>query len=115
MTEEERVIVHKASGRVKAKLLTTLWTVKEGYTKAIGEGIGFGLDRIAVDLGDGSVRGIRVDGRDIREDGWSWVVGSLDGGEYGYAVIWKGGGEVTVENIDWRGFVRAFIGNGAAV
>ncbi|KLT45173.1 4'-phosphopantetheinyl transferase [Cutaneotrichosporon oleaginosum] len=118
MTPRERHAVAGARGRVKAKLLTTLWTVKEGYTKAIGEGIAFGLDRIEVDLGDGAVAGVRVDGRDVRENGWRWVVGSLDEGAYGYAVIWREDeGESTaveVETVRWDEFVRAFIGNGGA-
>lgn len=100
---------------MKAKLLTTLWTVKEGFTKATGDGISFGLDRIEVELGDGSVAGVKVDGRDVRDDGWSWVVGSIDSGAYGYAVIWRGEDDPTrsveVERITWDDFVRVFIGS----
>ncbi|GMK55740.1 hypothetical protein CspeluHIS016_0207960 [Cutaneotrichosporon spelunceum] len=115
LTSAERLALKRTRGRVKAKLLSTLWTVKEGYTKAIGEGIGFGLDRIEVDLGDGSVAAVRVDGRDVREDGWRWAVGSLEGGAYGYAVIWRGEeSPVEVEMVGWDGFVRTFIGSGGA-
>jgi 4'-phosphopantetheinyl transferase len=115
LTARERLALAGTRGRVKAKLLTTLWTIKEGYTKAIGEGIAFGLDRIEVDPGDGSVAGVTVDGRDVREDGWRWAVGSLEGGAYGYAVIWRGEeGAVEVEAVGWDQFVRAFIGNGGA-
>lgn len=117
LTLSERLHLSGTRGRVKAKLLTTLWTIKEGFTKAIGEGIAFGLDRIEVDPGDGSVPGFTVDGRDVREDGWRWAVGSIDGGEYGYAVIWRGEeqeeekeGKVEVETVSWDDFVRAFIG-----
>lgn len=95
-------------------MLTTLWTVKEGFTKATGEGISAGLDRIAVDLGDGTVNGVSVDGRDVREDGWRWAVGSLDAGAYGYAVVWRGevvSEDVSVEAISWERFVKAFIGS----
>lgn len=79
----------------------------------------FGLDRIEVDPGDGGVAGIKIDGKDVRADGWRWVVGSIEGGDYGYAVIWRGeGGEggvqsgVKVEEVRWEAFVRAFIGTG---
>ncbi|BEI85254.1 hypothetical protein CcaverHIS002_0506550 [Cutaneotrichosporon cavernicola] len=115
LTPHERLALAATRGRVKAKLLTTLWTIKEGYTKAIGEGIAFGLDRIEVDPGDGSVAGVRVDGRDVRKDGWRWAVGSLEGGAYGYAVIWRGEeSAVEVETVGWDEFIRAFIGSGKA-
>jgi 4'-phosphopantetheinyl transferase len=32
--------------------LSSLWALKEGYTKAVGDGVGFGLDRIQVKFGD---------------------------------------------------------------
>jgi hypothetical protein len=75
--------------------------------------VSFGLDRIEVELGDGSVSGVRVDGRDVRLDGWTWAVGSIEAGEYGYAVIWRGENEVRpvqVERVEWDDFVRIFLG-----
>jgi 4'-phosphopantetheinyl transferase len=113
LTAAESAHVEPVGGRVKAKLLTTLWTVKEGFTKATGDGVSFGLDRIEVELGDGSVSGVRVDGRDVRLDGWTWAVGSIEAGEYGYAVIWRGENEVRpvqVERVEWDDFVRIFLG-----
>jgi len=111
----EKLHVAAISGRMKAKLLTTLWTIKEGFTKATGDGISFGLDRIEVELGDGSVSRVTVDGKDIRDNGWTWTVGSIDGGEYGYAVIWRGEANpaksVEVEKIAWDDFIRVFIGS----
>ncbi|KAL1408715.1 hypothetical protein Q8F55_005528 [Vanrija albida] len=115
LVTREKLHLAGTSGRIKSKLLTTLWTIKEGYTKATGDGIAFGLDRIAVDLGDGSVAGVKVDGRDIGEDGWRWAVGSLEGGAYGYAVIWRGDAteraDLRVEELAWDEFARAFIGS----
>ncbi|RSH78418.1 copper chaperone of lysine biosynthesis protein [Apiotrichum porosum] len=116
LTLPERLAVAGTSGKVKAKLLTTLWTIKEGFTKATGDGISFGLDRIEVDMGDGAVAGVKVDGKDIRQEGWTWAVGSIDGGDYGWAVIWRGeatrpAGPVVLETIRWDDFVKAFIGS----
>ncbi|TXT10808.1 hypothetical protein VHUM_02313 [Vanrija humicola] len=118
LVTKEKLHLAGTSGRIKAKLLTTLWTIKEGYTKATGDGISFGLDRIAVDLGDGSVAGVKVDGRDIGEDGWRWAVGSIDAGAYGYAIIWRGDAaerpDVKLEVLAWEDFVHAFIGSAGA-
>lgn len=87
--------------------------MKEGYTKAIGTGISFGLERINVHLGDGKVASLEIDGKDARLDGWHWDVGSLDAGAYGWAVIWNGEQDQTVtpEPLEWNLFVRSFIGH----
>lgn len=54
-----------------------------------------------------------VDGKDIREDGWRWSVGSIEGGAYGYAVIWRGEEcePPKVEHLVWDDFVRTFVGS----
>lgn len=121
--------------RERARRLTTLWTIKEGYTKAIGTGIGFGLERIEVDLGpSGGVQGVNVDGRLVALDGWrvkSGLMprhgqsGATDGvqegvgegavsveEEVGWALIWKGDeaevwdGEMTI--VEWDELLRVF-------
>ena len=99
--------------------MTTFWTVKEGYTKAIGQGIGFGLERIQVDLDErGDVGMVSVDGSDVRDNGWRWKCGWLGRDEgYGWVVYWKidemeegGVEEVTnqVKEISWDEFLRQF-------
>ena len=96
----------------RARLITTLWTFKEGYTKAIGEGVGFGLERIAVDLSiDGLVDGVSVDGRDIRWDGWKWTTGWVgDGKEYGWSVYWKGDPDFDKpQHVYWDEFVQTLL------
>ena len=82
------------SPRDRIRALTTIWCVKEAYVKAIGEGVGFGLDRIEVvfEYADGShaeVKGVLVDGRDIQESGWSIGSGYLDGGGYRWICIYE--------------------------
>jgi len=97
-------------------LITLLWTLKEGYVKAIGEGIGFGLDRISVDIDVEAERAtsISVDGRDITDDGWSWSNGWIGIGlnQYGWTVFWKGENRndpVELQNISWEDFIQPFI------
>ena len=108
------------SERERARRVTALWTLKEGYTKAVGEGIGFGLERVRVDLGLGEdgeglerERRVRVDGRDVEEDGWACASGWLGAdGEYGWAAFWRGDGEASseihVEEVAWEDFLRVF-------
>jgi phosphopantetheine--protein transferase-like protein len=50
------------------------WTAKEALTKAIGQGIGLGLDRIETALeADGSLRVVRVNDSERLARGWSVV------------------------------------------
>jgi 4'-phosphopantetheinyl transferase len=64
--------------RERAARLTTLWTIKEGYTKAIGHGVGFGLERIEVELGHmGEVWAVHVDGRPVGVEGWKVLSGMI--------------------------------------
>lgn len=107
----------------RAQRLTTLWTLKEGYTKAVGQGIVFGMERIEVDLGPkGEVRDVCVDGRPVGLDGWKYATGRLgrrdtgaaaagieglgegavsarEGEEVGWAAYWR-------EKEEWDGQVR---------
>jgi len=55
--------------------------------KAIGEGIGFGMERVEVDLDEkGILVGVKVDGVPLTETGWDVQVGRLDG-EYIWASV----------------------------
>ena len=55
--------------------------------KAIGEGIGFGMERVEVDLDEkGTLVGVIVDGIALTETGWDVQVGRLDG-EYIWACV----------------------------
>ncbi|WVQ95818.1 hypothetical protein IAU59_002917 [Kwoniella sp. CBS 9459] len=102
---------------LRAWALTYMWALKEGYTKAVGEGITFGMERIEVELDlikqgediipdniDNNdrekeaqagtaperlrVKGVQVDGKEVSERGWEYRVGQIDG--HGYAVWWRG-------------------------
>jgi len=65
-----------------AKRLTTLWTLKESYVKATGEGIVFGLENINVEMDDsGTVWGVGVEGKDVGQaEGWGWDYGFFEDG-----------------------------------
>ena len=55
--------------------------------KAIAEGVGFGLQRIDVSLNDdGALKGVKVDGKALEDDGWAVELGILEG-EYIWACI----------------------------
>lgn len=86
-TSEKRGIVSSSDTRKKSERLITLWCVKEAYVKAIGEGIGFGMERVEVDLDDrGTLVGVKVDGVPLTETGWDVQVGRLNG-EYIWACV----------------------------
>lgn len=122
--DERRQLLGKLSSEDRAKMLTVFWTVKEGYTKAIGEGIVFGLERIHVKEGNwaalrqerswsGRVE-FEVDGVGL-SDKWGCEVGLLDGA--GWAVHWSlnpesptvpEGDKVEVNNLGWAEFVDFF-------
>ena len=64
----------------KAERLTKIWCLKEAYVKAIGEGVGFGLQRIDVSLSDdGVLISVKVDGKALEDEGWSVELGILEG------------------------------------
>ena len=76
---ERRGISLVLDTRKRSEQLTTLWCVKEAYVKAIGEGIGFGMERVEVDLDEkGTLVGVKVDGVPLKETGWNVQVGRLD-------------------------------------
>ena len=120
----------------RSKRITTLWTYKECYTKAIGEGVGFGLDRIGLTLGpSGEVDGVCVDGEDVRFQGWQYASGvhkvtnvkygesgQMSGGilddppggnwdEYSWTVFWRGDEDEwdgQIVNVAWEDFQADF-------
>lgn len=96
----------------RARRLATLWTFKEGYTKAIGLGIGFGLERIELQLGqDGEVDGVYVDGTEVGDSGWAYTHGRFDDG-YAWMAMWRGSkaGVTAPEicHVSWSDFLSAF-------
>lgn len=100
----------------RAELLATLWSFKEGYVKATGDGIGFGMERIGLDLApDRKAQAVHVDGRDVSLDGWEWAYGTEgrveNGGKrpYGWAVFWKGRKwDGQLHRVPWEEFARSF-------
>lgn len=110
---EKRSLAMPLSARDRSLRLTKLWSVKEAYTKAIGEGVTFGLERIEVELLEGAdkVERVKVDGRDVDERGWEWRVGDI-GEDYGWAVWWRGDDverELVIDHISWEDFARPLL------
>ncbi|KAL0247056.1 hypothetical protein I308_104090 [Cryptococcus tetragattii IND107] len=110
---EKRSLAMPLSARDRSLRLTKLWSVKEAYTKAIGEGITFGLERIEVELsaGAGKVERVKVDGKDVDERGWEWRVGDI-GDDYGWAAWWRGDDverELVIDHISWEDFARPLL------
>ena len=105
---EKKLLAFNLPNEDRAKRITTFWTLKEGCVKAIGEGIGFGLERIQVDMDDSGVVGaVSVNGRDVKELGWNWSCGNLEG--YGWAAYWKGPNtKCEVQHISWETFMKPF-------
>lgn len=98
--------------------MTRLWTFKEGYVKATGDGIGFGLDRMSVAMSNKAVVAhVRIDGEDVKTRGWNWTYGSFEDTEsrptktYGWSAFWKGEEEAApeVKHVSWEDFVRVFV------
>lgn len=51
----ERTLLHRLPAAERARYFFTLWTLKEAYVKATGEGIGVDLTRVAFTLDAGAV------------------------------------------------------------
>lgn len=94
--------------------------------KATGDGIVFGLERIGVEMEEnGKVQEVRVDGKDVKMEGWNWSYGDiakdpmsstedLKNQRYGWTVFWKGdnqedSSQVKLEHIPWDDFTRPFL------
>lgn len=98
------------SDKEKAERLTTLWTIKEAYVKATGQGLGLELDRVEVILKeDGLVDRVCVDQIELADLGWTLNNGPLGAGHgYQHACIWqmeesKGEGvEVDLRVVPWE-------------
>jgi phosphopantetheinyl transferase len=87
---ERRAMALPLSPRDKADRLTKIWCLKEAYVKAIGEGVGYGLQRIDVSLSDdGVLESVKVDGKVLKNEGWSVELGILEG--YVWACITESG------------------------
>ncbi|WP_312885778.1 4'-phosphopantetheinyl transferase family protein [Streptomyces physcomitrii] len=62
--------------------LVRLWTLKEAYTKAIGQGMQFPFTAFGFGFGDGPVRLLLPDGRPAADTAWSFgSFGLVSGGE----------------------------------
>lgn len=108
------------SEQTHKKRITLLWTFKECYVKAIGEGIVFGMERIRVDISDeGEVENVFVDEKDFRDDGWKWGSGWLRGPDTGgkevcgWCVMYRGDeeGAGEIEEVGWEELIQVFEGD----
>ncbi|WWD20337.1 hypothetical protein CI109_104813 [Kwoniella shandongensis] len=116
---ERRSLAVPMRGEGRARRISLMWALKEGFTKAVGEGITFGMERIEVHLNEErkaengvpqvGVKGggedqeqeikvdkVLIDGKDANQIGWEWKIGEIDNvrkGEkerYSWAVWWRG-------------------------
>ncbi|OCF61826.1 4'-phosphopantetheinyl transferase [Kwoniella mangroviensis CBS 10435] len=110
---EKLSLAGKMSDQERNKRLMNLWTLKEGYTKAVGEGITFGLERIEVILDDqGDVQCVKVDGKDSEDIGWNYKLGNVEGNRW--AVWWRGDdteeeGGVKFVDVRWEEFEKPLV------
>ncbi|WRT69743.1 uncharacterized protein IL334_006734 [Kwoniella shivajii] len=76
----------------RCKRLMRMWTLKEGFTKAVGEGITFGLERIEVHLAStqqaGDIEKVLIDGKNSVDIGWEYKIGQVE--DNYWAVWWRG-------------------------
>lgn len=115
MSEKQRLAT-LSDPDAKIEALATLWTIKECYTKYIGEGILFGMERIAVTLAEDGPepQSVRVDGQDFSELGLTLRTGWLEDRGCRWAAISARDGSETVRNdstlnhVDWEAFVKVF-------
>ncbi|WVQ78969.1 hypothetical protein IAT38_001061 [Cryptococcus sp. DSM 104549] len=116
---EKRSLAIPLTRKERSRRLTRIWSLKESYTKAVGEGITFGLERIEVELegpGEGKVKAVKVDGKSLDDRGWEWRVGDV-GEDYGWAVWWRGDDaeqqngsiELAVEHVSWEEFAQPLL------
>uniref|UniRef100_A0A1A5ZX80 holo-[acyl-carrier-protein] synthase n=1 Tax=Kwoniella dejecticola CBS 10117 TaxID=1296121 RepID=A0A1A5ZX80_9TREE len=81
--------------------LMKLWTLKEGYTKAVGEGITFGMERIEVILDkEGKTDRVKIDGKDSSEIGWEWRQGIVAEDDEGRNEV--GEGQAEEGEVPWQ-------------
>lgn len=67
----EAEILQALSGPEKETAFFQIWTAKEAYLKAIGEGLAGGLDRVEVSLASGQVQKfLRLAGDERAAEGW---------------------------------------------
>ena len=110
-TGEQRFLATVTSEERRAEMVTTLWSLKEAYVKATGDGILFGMERIEVDLDvAGVVRRVSVDGKDVKESGWDLAYGTIGGHpKHGWAAYWTGDKwDGQVNKVSWADFASHF-------
>ncbi|WWC92849.1 uncharacterized protein L201_007810 [Kwoniella dendrophila CBS 6074] len=96
--------------------LMKIWTLKESFTKAIGEGITFGLERIEVLLNDkNEIEKVNIDGKNSRDIGWIYEQGQIEDNIWALwyrgddAEIDKDGNELKMQNVSWYQFEKPLL------
>lgn len=54
-SEEEQRLLEAVSGEERDRLFTRLWTLKESYVKALGEGIAYPLNKVSFSFSEGEI------------------------------------------------------------
>ncbi|WWC73650.1 uncharacterized protein I206_107622 [Kwoniella pini CBS 10737] len=99
------------------EILMKFWTLKESFTKAIGEGITFGLERIEVLLknnNNNEIEKVKIDGKDSNEIGWQWKQDKIGKENCIYSIWWRGEDfypdeDCSMQNVNWEEFEKPLL------
>ncbi|WEH39062.1 4'-phosphopantetheinyl transferase superfamily protein [Streptomyces sp. NBC_01218] len=79
-TEPERLRLSRTPPEERNALLLRLWTLKEAYSKALGQGLRFPFTQFGFRLADGTARLERADGRLVEDTSWRFATCDVPGG-----------------------------------
>jgi 4'-phosphopantetheinyl transferase len=85
-TDSERLRLAATPPEERNALLLNLWTLKEAYSKALGQGLRFPFTEFGFRLGDGEARLERADGTPVADPTWRFATRSVGDGAYLAAV-----------------------------
>jgi len=85
-TAREQAGLERESSTERQDLMLRLWTLKEAYSKAIGQGLRFPFTKFGFELGDGTARLHRADGTSIDDQVWRFRTLIVGAGGYAAAI-----------------------------
>lgn len=71
-TPYERELLDAGGDRARNDTMVRLWTLKEAYSKALGQGLRFRFTEFGFDLGGAVARLVRPDGTPVAGDDWTF-------------------------------------------
>lgn len=79
-TEPERLRLARTPPEERNERLLSLWTLKEAYSKALGQGLRFPFTQFGFRLTDGTARLERADGTLVEDTSWRFATCEVPGG-----------------------------------